>query len=454
MGISNAFQCFHYYYWKCFIRYSSGIKITEKKDFNNLKIFEAEPRIGGRIHSVKFGNAFVDVGAAFCHGEKDNIVYSLVKDINVLRHSQFQISVYKSNGEFLDDAEHEKIEEFSNSISNSNNPSDECATATSVEECLGIKTNNLIKTLENDEEKYKIIEMIRVATAKASSYNSALDLHDLALRSLFKLCSGDFYMNWNGQGYKTILNVLMEKFPNPNQSLPIDDKFNLHKKIKTIKWDNQERPSVITVDGETHEADHIIFTPFLGVLKANHLELFDPDLPEDKVDAINKMGYGAIMKIFLLFPEKWWPNNAFIKTIWKHNDEETLRKKNLEWLISLMGVTTAENNPKVLIAWYLGKYLPIIETFSDEKVLRGQSYVLDKLFSRHFNVSQPHQILRTKWLNNPNFLGTYSYESVVENPNRTIYQEKLERPLTNKNNKPTILFAGEATHPYYFSIVH
>ncbi|KAL1501747.1 hypothetical protein ABEB36_007020 [Hypothenemus hampei] len=296
--------------------------------------------------------------------------------------------------------------------------------------------------------------MSHVAESTASSYDSPLDLHDLALKSVYKTCPGDLYMEWNGYGYQTILNVLMEKFPDSNQSLPIDDKFNLNKTIKTIKWNNQERPSVITVDGETHEADHIIFTPSLGVLKANHLELFDPYLPGDKVDAINKMGFGAIMKIILHFPEQWWPDKAAFEVIWSPEDEESLQKENLQWLMSLSGVVPAENNSKVLIGWYSGKYIPIIENLSDEEVLRGQSYILDTFFSKHFNVSQPDQILRTNWYHNPNFLGTYSYESVAEKPNRTIYQEKLERPLMNNNNKPVILFAGEATHPYYFSTVH
>lgn len=53
----------------------------------NLTILEAEPRIGGRVNSVYFGDAYVDLGAHWCHGEGDNIVYSLVKDLDLLRHT-------------------------------------------------------------------------------------------------------------------------------------------------------------------------------------------------------------------------------------------------------------------------------------------------------------------------------------------------------------------------------
>lgn len=45
---------------------------------SNLVILEAENRIGGRIHTVPFGANVVDLGAQWCHGEKDNVVYELV----------------------------------------------------------------------------------------------------------------------------------------------------------------------------------------------------------------------------------------------------------------------------------------------------------------------------------------------------------------------------------------
>lgn len=65
-------------------------------NFNNLTILEAESRIGGRINSVYFGDAYVDLGAHWCHGEEDNIVYSLVKDLNLLRHTEKEAIIYHS----------------------------------------------------------------------------------------------------------------------------------------------------------------------------------------------------------------------------------------------------------------------------------------------------------------------------------------------------------------------
>lgn len=66
------------------------------RNFTNLTILEAEPRIGGRINSVYFGDAYVDLGAHWCHGQEGNIVYSLVKDLDLLRHTEGEAVIYHS----------------------------------------------------------------------------------------------------------------------------------------------------------------------------------------------------------------------------------------------------------------------------------------------------------------------------------------------------------------------
>lgn len=71
----------------------------------NLTILEAEPRIGGRINSVYFGDAYVDLGAHWCHGEGDNIVYSLVKDLDLLRHTEREAIIYHSRENISSDFE-------------------------------------------------------------------------------------------------------------------------------------------------------------------------------------------------------------------------------------------------------------------------------------------------------------------------------------------------------------
>lgn len=82
---------------------AAATKLLEN-GFTNLTILEAEDRIGGRINSVKFVDKYVDLGAEYCHGQKNNIVYELVKNLDVLEpiSNKFQAAVYYSNGSRLD----------------------------------------------------------------------------------------------------------------------------------------------------------------------------------------------------------------------------------------------------------------------------------------------------------------------------------------------------------------
>ncbi|TMW44102.1 hypothetical protein DOY81_010818, partial [Sarcophaga bullata] len=66
---------------------ASGIACATKLldyGFENVVIVEAESRIGGRIHTIPFADNVIDLGAQWCHGEKDNIVYELAQSHDLL----------------------------------------------------------------------------------------------------------------------------------------------------------------------------------------------------------------------------------------------------------------------------------------------------------------------------------------------------------------------------------
>jgi spermine oxidase len=56
---------------------SAAVKLIEN-GYQNVVIFEAEDRIGGRIHSVPFANGIIDLGAQWVHGDTNNAVYDLM----------------------------------------------------------------------------------------------------------------------------------------------------------------------------------------------------------------------------------------------------------------------------------------------------------------------------------------------------------------------------------------
>lgn len=54
-------------------------------------------------------------------------------------------------------------------------------------------------------------------------------------------------------------------------------------------------------------ADKVLCTLPLGVLKSSHSSLFHPQLPAPKQQAISRLGFGTMYKIFLFFPTCFWP---------------------------------------------------------------------------------------------------------------------------------------------------
>lgn len=66
---------------------SSGIAAATKlyeNGLTNITILEAEDKIGGRINSVEFGGSVIDLGGTWVHGENGNLVYEMVKDLDML----------------------------------------------------------------------------------------------------------------------------------------------------------------------------------------------------------------------------------------------------------------------------------------------------------------------------------------------------------------------------------
>lgn len=56
---------------------SAAMRLMEN-GFTNIIILEAENRVGGRIYSEKFAGGYIDLGAQWVHGVKNNRVYEIV----------------------------------------------------------------------------------------------------------------------------------------------------------------------------------------------------------------------------------------------------------------------------------------------------------------------------------------------------------------------------------------
>ena len=67
--------------------------------------------------------------------------------------------------------------------------------------------------------------------------------------------------------------------------------------------------SVASSDGEVLQADRVVVTVPLGVLKARGIR-FDPELPAEHLAAIDALGMGVLDKVWLRWDKPWWRQTA------------------------------------------------------------------------------------------------------------------------------------------------
>lgn len=178
--------------------------------FSNVSIFEAQNRIGGRINSVKLGDSYADLGAQWCHGEEDNIVYNLVKDLNVLETSwnTYQDNTfYESSGKVIDEVVAEKLFNIFTELSYGENISNCKSFGDYFIENYNEKVKNAFgRDKEDLDTSWRFLEWFHKLVL---CYESARNWKEISASNKYKTCEGDQLLHWKDRGYQLILDVLM-----------------------------------------------------------------------------------------------------------------------------------------------------------------------------------------------------------------------------------------------------
>lgn len=440
---------------------ASGIAAATKLlsyGFTNVTILEAQDHVGGRIHTVPFGDNFIDLGAQWCHGEENNVVYGLVRDKNMLDSTggvYFDYQCIRSNGEVLSDDVSAKLKKITD-----NACADKEDLLKTYKGSLGAYYKEYFKKALEEEEYSSIDkkvanELLEVHQKFAASYEGALSIYDVSGRGNleYKVCEGDPLLNWKDIGYATLLNVLMKS--NGRDFGILNKRIFLNKDVSKIEW-NKTGGKLLRIrcsSGIEIEADHVISTLSLGVLKDRLRSLFEPELPRNKLQSVKGLGFGTVNKIFIHFPNKWWADDWSGFTLqWRDEDLKTIRNSKLAWLEDVFGFYVVSYQPNVLSGWVVGKSALYVESLSKTQQMDGIIHLL-KTFLKNPNIPRPIDFIITSWHSNPFFRGSYSHRSMETEKLRTGATD-LAQPILTKEGKPVLLFAGEATHEHYYSTVH
>jgi len=81
-------------------------------------------------------------------------------------------------------------------------------------------------------------------------------------------------------------------------------RFYFSEEVTTIQW-SVDKVVVRTKTGAVYESDKVVITLPVGVLQAENTIVFEPAI-KDRFEAIQKLGYGSVVKVFIEFHEKFW----------------------------------------------------------------------------------------------------------------------------------------------------
>uniref|UniRef100_A0A0A9F3E7 Amine oxidase domain-containing protein n=1 Tax=Arundo donax TaxID=35708 RepID=A0A0A9F3E7_ARUDO len=240
----------------------------------------------------------------------------------------------------------------------------------------------------------------------------------------------------------------------------------------------------------TLTADHMILTVSLGVLKASIGKdpsaagaiTFDPPLPPFKREAVARLGFGAVNKLFMELeaveapePERGGGGDDRQLTTSAPPDFPFLHmafrgqvSKIPWWMRGTESICPVHEGSSVALAWFAGREAAHLESLPDDEVIRGVHATLDSFLpapprcrggSAATSRWRVKRIKRSGWAMDPLFLGSYSYVAVGSSGEDL---DRMSEPLPrgqqdhdDDGRAPLrVLFAGEATHRTRYSTTH
>ncbi|XP_061439454.1 spermine oxidase isoform X2 [Rhineura floridana] len=467
----------------------SATKTLLENGFTDVTVLEASDRIGGRIQSVKLENATFELGATWIHGSNGNPIYHLAEDNGLLEEttdderSVGRISLYSKNGvayHLTNNGQRipkDVVEEFSDLYNEEFFQSGKPVNVES-KNSVGVFTRDVVrKRIKADLDDSEAIRRLKLAMIQQylkveSCESSSHSMDEVSLSEFGEWTEIPGAHHIIPCGFMKIVEILSRSIPEPV--------IQLNKPVKCIHWNQSISKEIERVadhnsdrmeedagyhifvecqDCELILADHVIVTVSLGVLKKHHENMFHPQLPEEKVMAIQKLGISTTDKIFLEFEEPFWsPECNSIQFVWEDEAEaESLTYPEELWykkICSFDVLYPPERYGHVLSGWICGEEALIMEKYDDETVAETCTEMLRK-FTGNLDIPKPRRILRSSWGSNPYFRGSYSYTQVGSSGADV---EKLAKPLPYTESSKTVpmqvMFSGEATHRKYYSTTH
>ena len=378
-----------------------------------VMILEGQNRLGGRVYSNRSLGFPIDLGASWIHEERGNPITEIARKNGVktvvhddswkyYSHDGRQIGFF--NDSYVDSAT-AKLEravlEYGKGLSSDISFSD------AVERALRADPPDA------DERLFINSYLCGLETSSDADADKLSLLYGLNMDSL---AGEDLLLP---SGYDQIPKAL---------SRGVDIRYG--HVVSAINF--TRKPVIVATNKGSFNADGVIVSVPLGVLKKKTIA-FTPALPEDKSQAIDRMGFGLLNKVVLHFPKVFWPaRTTTFGYVAKRRGEFP---EFLNWY--------KFGKQPVLIGFVAGSKALELERLSDSEIVLRQMGVLKKIFGEA--IPKPKGHLITRWASDSFAYGSYSHVPVGATD---ADYDILARPL------PRLYFAGEATSRRFPATVH
>ena len=223
------------------------------------------------------------------------------------------------------------------------------------------------------------------------------------------------------------------------------------KAVKRIEYDANSNTNttakILCEDGDFVEANHVVLTAPLGVLKNRSLN-FKPQLPNWKLDAIQRLGFGVLNKVILVFERPFWlVDQDMVGLLRDSRNGDSLDQADYvqnRGRSYLFWNCIKTSGCPMLIALMAGDAAYQAEQLSDHQIVFEVTQQLARMY-KQISVPQPLETIVTRWGKDRFAQGSYSYVGPTSQPGD---YDAMARSVGNLH------FAGEATCGTHPATVH
>lgn len=159
--------------------------------------------------------------------------------------------------------------------------------------------------------------------------------------------------------------------------------------INSPSYGNQrhrDKVKIVCDNGTEYYANHVICTVPLGVLKENHQTLFEPELPQYKLESIDHLLFGTVDKIFLEYDRPFLNKDiSEVMLIWDDTNDgfgEDGASMEKTWFRKIYSFSKVSET--ILLGWISGKEAEYMETLSHTVVADVCTDILRKFLKDPF----------------------------------------------------------------------